>query len=40
MDVGLAEYVEILIAFALRVDSRLKMGDEGRFSGESWLGGL
>lgn len=40
VDVGLAEYVEMLIAFALRVDKRLKTGEEGRFAGESRLEGL
>lgn len=39
-DVGLAEYVDMLIAFARRVDNRLKTGEEGRFAGESRLGGL
>lgn len=40
VDVGLAEYVDMLTAFALRVDRRRTTGEDGRFSGESWLGGL
>lgn len=40
VEVGLAEYVDMLTAFALRVERRRTTGEDGRCSGESWLGGL